>query len=325
MTLEEICRPIQSELTAFEIQFRSSLNSNVTLLNEVVDYIISHKGKRLRPILVFLTANIVGKSSPNTVKAAILVELLHTATLLHDDVVDESDLRRGVGTVNAIWQNKVAILSGDFLFATVLQSLVEIGEGEIFQILSTVTQRMSEGELLQIERNQDYTMDESIYYQLIADKTASLIAATCQLGALTAEPFQSTETVEALRQMGEYLGIAFQIKDDLLDYIGETSKTGKPTANDIIENKITLPLLFALKQVDSPEQQRIIDIFENGISAQRIAEIQKFVKKNNGLTYAQNQANRFIQLANKTLNKFPDSAYKTALTALTQYIIQREK
>lgn len=325
VTLQEICQPIQSDLEKFEIQFKQTLNSNVKLLNDVVEYIVANKGKRLRPILIFLIANIVGNPSPDTLKSAILVEMLHTATLLHDDVVDESALRRGEPTVNTTWQNKVAILSGDFLFATVLQNLVQIGKVQIFNILSIVTQRMSEGELLQIERSQDYTMDESIYFQMISDKTASLIAATCQLGALTTDPPADAETIEELRLLGEYLGIAFQIKDDLLDYFGNESKTGKPIGNDIIENKITLPLFYALKNIDETKRKYIIQLFENGKTAEQVHQIQDFVRANGGLEYAEKKADQYIRRSFDILNRFPDSAYKTSLNALTQFITQREK
>lgn len=325
MTLQEICQPINSELTDFEKQFKSTLTSDVLLLNEVVDYIISHTGKRLRPILVFLSANLSGRSTISSMRSAILIELLHTATLLHDDVVDESELRRGAPTVNTMWQNKVAILAGDYLFAKVLENLVALHENQSFKILSQVSQRMSQGELLQIERSRDYFMDESIYYRLIADKTASLIAASCQLGALTSNSPSSRDQAENLKLFGEYLGIAFQIKDDLLDYVGNQDKTGKPVGNDIIENKITLPLLFVLKNTTTEQSQRIIDIFENDHSAENITEIQQFVKKNGGLNYAEQQAERFIQQAMDILDNYPDSEYKNSLKALTRFITNREK
>jgi octaprenyl-diphosphate synthase len=325
VTLQEICRPILSELTEFENQFKSTLSSDVLLLNEIVDHIISHTGKRLRPILVLLSAKLVGQVTPHAMKSAILIELLHTATLLHDDVVDESELRRGSPTVNAIWKNKVAILSGDYLFAKVLENLVELRENQSFKILSQVSQRMSQGELLQIERNRDYFMDESIYYRLIADKTASLIAASCELGALTSKAPNAAEHAEKLKNFGENLGIAFQIKDDLLDYVGNQHRTGKPVGNDIIENKITLPLLYVLKKMPPEQTRQIIEIFENDQSAENVEKIQQFVRENGGLQYAERQAEKFIQQATKILDDYADSECKKSLQALTRYITNREK
>lgn len=325
VTLEKICEPIQFELETFEKEFKLNLSSDVLLLNQIVEYIISHSGKRLRPILVFLSANLVGKPSKATYQAALLTELLHTATLLHDDVVDESDLRRGAPTVNAIWQNKVAILSGDYLFAKVLEYLVTLEKPVVFEILAKVTQRMSAGELLQIERKQDYYMPESIYYRLIADKTASLIAAACQLGGITALPQRQGESFDTLSQMGEYLGIAFQIKDDLLDYMGDKVKTGKPTGNDILENKITLPLLYALRTAPADKAQQVIGLIDNSVTAADLSFIQNFVMEFGGLDYARSQANHYIQLAYHIIRDIQDSPYKSSLIALAEYIVQREK
>jgi octaprenyl-diphosphate synthase len=325
VTLKEICQPITDELNEFEEQFKLCLNSNVLLLNNVVEYIIAHKGKRLRPVLVFITANMVGRSTDATIKAALLIELLHTATLLHDDVVDESELRRGGATINKTWQNKIAILAGDYLFATVLQMLVELEQVETFKILSEVTRRMSGGELLQIERSRDYSMEEAVYFQLISDKTASLLAASCQLGGLTSNPQQNPTTIDSLKNLGEYLGIAFQIKDDLLDYDGDVKIIGKPTGNDIIENKITLPLSFALKNADQKERQKIIKLFENGNTENKVEIVKKFVRKNGGITYAEERAVQYIQKAGQILVEYPDSEYKTALISLMNYVTQREK
>lgn len=325
MTLNEICKPINQELEQFEEQFKASLNSKVLLLNKVVDYVIAHRGKRLRPILVFLTANTVGKATQRSIISAVLIELLHTATLLHDDVVDESEMRRGGATVNKSWENKIAILTGDFLFATVLQLMVELGDMDTFRILSEVTRRMSGGELLQIERSKDYSMDEAIYFQLISDKTASLLAASCQLGALTSNSAPQMEVVNSLKKLGEYLGVAFQIKDDLLDYVGDAKIIGKPTGNDIIENKITMPLSYALKNASEAERQKIIDIFESENSANEVQTIKSFVQRNGGLDYAEKKANEYVQHAECILSQFPDSESKTSLKLLLNYVTERDK
>ncbi|MCI0513982.1 polyprenyl synthetase family protein [candidate division KSB1 bacterium] len=325
MTLQTICEPIKSDLQNFEIEFKAILKSDVLLLNYIIEHITRLKGKRLRPMLVFLTARMVGDASAQTMKAAILIELLHTATLLHDDVVDESDTRRGEPTVNSIWENKVAILSGDYLLAKVFQFLLEFEETQIFKILAQVTQRMSQGELLQIERKKDYFMDESIYYRLVSDKTASLIAAACQLGGLSARSNGATDFSQSLGQLGESLGIAFQIKDDLLDYVGDSAKTGKPVGNDIMENKITLPLLHALKHTPAGEAEKIIRMIENGVHPSQLQTIQNFVIENAGIAYAEREAERYLQQAFTVLEQFPGSPYRQALQELIHFVVQREK
>ncbi|MDZ7260738.1 MAG: polyprenyl synthetase family protein [candidate division KSB1 bacterium] len=324
MSLQEICQPIEADLQEFETAFKTNLTSDIFLLDEVIDYVLAHKGKRLRPILVFLTCRLNGQVTKETFKAATIVELLHTATLLHDDVVDESNLRRGVPTINSIWKNKVAILTGDYLFSKALTSMVELKNQKVYQVLASATQRMSQGELLQIERDRDYQMEEAVYFRLISDKTASLISVSCQLGAITAA-HNNGQNVEIMKEFGENLGLAFQIKDDLLDYTGNESVMGKPTGKDIIENKITLPLLYSLKRSDRKAAQQIIQIFERGVTADDIEEISSFVKKNGGLAYASQKAQFYSQRACQYLQNYEPSPYKASLIALVDFITTRER
>jgi len=248
--------------------------------------------------------------------------VLHTATLIHDDVVDNSDMRRGAPSVNSIWENKISVLIGDFLFAEVLNNLTKLNDLRLIQIVSRITRQMSQGELLQMEKAHDFQMDEKTYFRLIADKTASLTAATCQLGALTStEP--DPDHVENLRRFGEYLGIAFQIKDDLLDFDGSEKKLGKPIRKDLLENIITLPILYSLKQGSGKTRNEILSLLKNGKSDQQGA-IFKFVRDTGGIRYATEQAEFFIQNANACLDRYADSPYKDSLILLANFITSRE-
>lgn len=323
-TLQEICKPIENHLQEFEEKFTAKLKPNVELLDKVINYIIQNRGKRFRPILVLLTAQMTGKVTENSYLSAIMIELLHTATLVHDDVVDEADIRRGTPTVHKIWQNKVAILTGDYLFAKALLSLVEVERMDVIRILSHAAQRMSEGEMLQIERKNDFYMDEDVYFRLVADKTASLISAACQLGAVTSTNENKSDIFSQMQNFGENLGIAFQIKDDLLDYVGDKNKIGKPVGKDILENKITLPLIYALKNSDTKDSEQIIKIIKNSPSTKDIFEIQGFVKKHEGIDFALEKAHQFANQAINQLNIFSDSPFKTSLIELTKFVTARE-
>ena len=240
MNLTEIIQPIKTELLEFERFFKKMMFSKVKLLNIISHYILRQKGKRIRPTLVFLSAKLVGDINESTFHAATLVELLHTATLIHDDVVDESDMRRGFPSLNSIWGNKVAVLVGDFFLAKGLLLSLKHKEYRFLHITSEAVRRMSEGELLEIQTSRSNDIDEEVYFRIISDKTASLISACCELGA--ASTTDDEVVLYKLKNFGENLGIAFQLRDDLLDYMGETSITGKPVASDIRDGKITLPM-----------------------------------------------------------------------------------
>ncbi|MFQ5627674.1 MAG: polyprenyl synthetase family protein [bacterium] len=323
MRLSEITAPIKDDLNAFEKQFANLLKSDVFLIDKVISYFVARRGKRLRPILSLLVSRLNGNApTSKRYNAAAIVELMHTASLLHDDVVDDSYKRRGFPSINAIWKNKVSVLTGDYLFSKVLVAMFDIRDFHAYDIVSSTAQRMSQGELLQLERSHDYWMEEEIYYRLIGDKTASLISAACQLGAVAAEA--SDEAINRMGIFGENIGLAFQIRDDLLDLLGVEKTTGKPIGNDLRENKITLPLLYALKQAEKREAKRIIRFMKNGIHKKGIKTVVDFIKENGGVAYASEKAEKLMQSAVGELANYENSAYKNVLIKLVEFITTRE-
>ena len=320
--LDKIRKPIEKQLSQLELRFHSIVETDVTLIKEIFTHIVSTKGKRLRPILLFLCSNLYGKSTEKTLEAATIVELLHTATLIHDDVVDNSDLRRGAPSVNSIWENKISVLIGDYLFAEVLYNLTKLDDPKMLDIIASITRQMSQGELLQMEKAQDFQMDEATYFRLISNKTASLTAATCQLGGLSST-MPDDDHVENLRVFGENLGIAFQIKDDLLDYDGSAQKLGKPIGKDLLENIITLPILYSLNQTDESTRKEMLLILENG-QLDKKESIQKFVQKHGGREYANHQAEKYIKQAQECLDRYEESPFKDSLFLLSSFITSRE-
>jgi len=346
--LKDIIEPIKEDLEAFEKEFKAILKSDIFLIDKVVHYLVSHRGKRLRPVLVLLVSRLQPVSAqPNDgtgsaaetrgsfsqnenhdkqLKAAAILELLHTATLVHDDVVDDSYRRRGFPTINSIWKNKISVLMGDYLFSKSLLAMLHLGDLKTFAIISRTAERMSQGELLQVERSRDYWMEEEIYFRLIADKTAALLSASCQLGALTGG--RSDAEIERFGEFGEKVGIAFQIRDDILDLLGEESHTGKPIGNDIRENKITLPLLHALKQAERREAKAMIRLVKKNSSWRSrqsdYRDIVNFIERHGGVTYAMETANRFTEEAVAVLAGYQDSPFKNALINLVRFITSRE-
>lgn len=320
--LNIIRKPIEQELNELESRFRSIIKTDVKLINDIFNHIIATKGKRLRPMLLLLCSNLQGKPTEKAIEAATIVELLHTATLIHDDVVDNSDMRRGLPSINSIWENKISVLIGDFLFAEVLYHLTRLNDPRMLEIIAQITTQMSQGELLQMERAQDFQMDEDTYFQLIHNKTASLTAATCQLGGLCCTQ-PDPDHIENLGEFGHHLGIAFQIKDDLLDYDGTIDKLGKPIGKDLLENIITLPLLHSLKQADETTRQEILSILRNGRLDQK-DKIYDFVRDHGGYDYANQLALYHIQQAERRLERYQDSPYKQSLLLLTKFITSRE-
>lgn len=324
MTLKEICRPIKDDLTEYEREYKRFLKSNVFLIDKVVQYIVAQKGKRLRPILVLLTSRLhdgVALDS-RSLKAAAIMELLHTATLIHDDVIDQSHQRRGMPSLNSVWKNKVSILMGDYLFSKSLLAMLSLKSMRAYAIISETAQRMSQGELLGVERSKDYWMDEEVYFRLISDKTASLLAAACQLGAVAST--DNEENMAAMKEFGENLGIAFQIRDDLLDILGVEKNTGKPLGNDIRDSKITLPVLYALKKAQKKEARRVIRMIKRDAKKQEIKEITAFVEIHGGIKYSMEKAQEFSKQAITTLDRYPDSPYKNSLTNLVNFVTTRE-
>jgi len=307
----------------FENKFKDSLKSNVSLLDRIMHYIIKRKGKQMRPMFVFLTAKLFGKFEENTYRAASMIELLHTATLVHDDVIDEADFRRGFFSINALWKNKIAVLVGDFLLSRGLLLAVKHEEFELLKIMSTAVQDMSEGELLQIEKARKLDITEKVYFDIIRQKTATLIAACCASGANSVG--EDKNTVETMRLFGEKAGIAFQIKDDLFDYTQSTF-IGKPTGIDIREQKMTLPLIYTLNNISKKEKNNIIDIVKNHHeNDKKVAELIELVKENGGLNYAENVMIEYRNEALEILNQFDDNEARRSLELLLNYVVNRKK
>jgi octaprenyl-diphosphate synthase len=320
--LKQIQAPIAIEMAEFEKKFRSFMQSKVKLLDHITQYIVRRKGKQMRPMFVFLTAGVSGAISESTYRGAALIELLHTATLVHDDVVDDANYRRGFFSINALWKNKIAVLVGDYLLSRGLLLSVDNGDFELLKIVSNAVKEMSEGELLQIAKARKLDITEDVYYTIIRQKTASLIASCCEVGAATAG--SSPEIIEKMRLFGEKVGMAFQIKDDLFDY-GE-DVVGKPVGIDIKEKKMTLPLIYALQNTTWVERRKIIyKIRNNSEDKDTINEIIDFVKNSGGLEYSQKIMNNYYQEAISLLANFPESDFKNSLATLVTYTIERKK
>ena len=321
---EQIKQPIAFEMDLFEQKFRLAMSSKVALLNRITHYIVNRKGKQMRPMFVFLVAKMVsnGEILERTYRGASVIELIHTATLVHDDVVDDSDRRRGFFSINALWKNKIAVLIGDFLLSKGLLLSIDNGDFDLLKIISVAVREMSEGELLQIEKARKLDITEDIYYEIIRQKTATLIAACCSLGAASVKP-DSVE-VETMRKFGELIGMAFQIKDDLFDY--GSKSIGKPVGIDIKEQKMTLPLIYVLNNCDKKDKRWLINSIKNhNKDKKRVDEVINFVKNNGGLEYAVTKMKGFQTEALQILQQFPDSEYKSSLELMVNYVIERKK
>jgi octaprenyl-diphosphate synthase len=322
LSLDEIKKPIAGELDAFEGKFKASMQSSVPLLDRITHYIVKRKGKQIRPMFVFFSASLCGGITEATYRGAALVELLHTATLVHDDVVDNSYQRRGFFSVNALWKNKIAVLVGDFLLSKGLLLSINNGDFGLLKLVSNAVKQMSEGELLQIEKARRLDIDEKVYYEVIRQKTASLIASCCACGAASAGA--NDEIVEKMRLFGEKVGIAFQIKDDLFDF--GTDDIGKPLGIDIKEKKITLPLIYALNKSGSTEKKRIINLVKNhNEESEKVSEIINFVRNSGGMDYARSQMEMYQNEAFVILNEFPEHESRKALEKLVRFTTERKK
>ena len=322
LTLKEIQHPITQELSKFENTFKQSMQSSVPLLDIITQYLYKQKGKQMRPMFVFFSAGLCGQINDSTYRGASLVELLHTASLVHDDVVDNANERRGLFSVNALWKNKVAVLVGDFLLAKGLLLSVNNNETNLLRIVSEAVEQMSEGELLQIEKARKLDIKEEIYYEIIRKKTASLIASCCAAGACSAGA--DAETVEKMRLFGEKVGLAFQIKDDLFDF--GLDDVGKPVGNDIKEKKMTLPLIYALNQTSTKEKRYIINLVKNhNENPDKVTEVINFVRSSGGLNYATEKMLQFQKEAFEILEDFPNNEYKKGLQELVKYTTERNK
>ena len=310
-------------MNLFENKFKKSLKTTVPLLDKIMHYIIKRKGKQMRPMFVFLCAKLFGETKESAYTAASLIELLHTATLVHDDVIDESNFRRGVFSINALWKNKISVLVGDFLLSRGLLLAVEKNEFELLKIVSHAVKDMSEGELLQIEKTRKLNITEEVYYEIIRKKTAALISACCAAGASSSKT--NSENISQMKIFGEKVGIAFQIKDDLFDYT-QNPLIGKPTGLDIREKKMTLPLIHTLNQINKKEKSFIINTIKNDSkNSKKVEQIINLVKENKGLEFAENKMNEYYSESIKILEKFDDNEAKDSLKKLVEFVVKRKK
>lgn len=320
LRLEDIKAPIAHEMKEFEFKFRDSMKTHILLLDKIMNYIVKRKGKQMRPMFVFLSAGTCGKINDSTFRGASFIELIHTGTLVHDDVVDDANYRRNFFSVNALWKNKIAVLVGDFMFSRALIHAVEKNEFDLLSIGAEAIKVMSEGELLQMEKARHLDITEEIYFEVIRQKTASLIAACCAMGASSAGAEKSV--VDRMKLFGEKAGMAFQIKDDLFDFGDD--EVGKPVGIDIKEKKMTLPLIYALSKASWLEKRRIIGIVKNeSEKPKKVKEVIEFVKKSGGIEYANQTMNKYHQEAIELLASLPESPYKTSLHQLVQFTIDR--
>lgn len=322
LSIDEIKKPVAAEIDVFESKFKASMYSSVPLLDRITHYIVKRKGKQIRPMFVFFAAGLCGGINESTHRGAALVELLHTATLVHDDVVDNSYQRRGFFSINALWKNKIAVLVGDYLLSKGLLLSLDNNDFHLLKIVSEAVKQMSEGELLQIEKVRKMDVGEPIYYEVIRQKTASLIASCCACGAASAGA--DAETVEKMRLFGEKIGIAFQIKDDMFDF--GLDDVGKPLGIDIKEKKITLPLIYALNKASKSERKNIINLVKNhNEEPKKVAEVIRFVKESGGLTYAATQMAVYQDEAFAVLNTFPQNQFRLGLEQLVRFTTERKK
>ena len=322
--VEQIKEPIYEEMELFEEKFTASMSSKVALLNRITHFIVNRKGKQMRPMFVFLTAKMLnqGKVNERTYRGAAVIELIHTASLVHDDVVDDSNLRRGFFSVNALWKNKIAVLVGDFMLSKGMLLCIENEDFDLLKIISVAVREISEGELLQIEKARKLDINEDVYYNIIRQKTATLLAACCAMGARTVQ--DDDEVVEKMRLFGEYIGMAFQIKDDLFDY-GETA-IGKPTGIDIKEQKMTLPLIYTLNNVSTAEKNWLIQSVKRyNRDKKRVRQVIEKVKATGGLSYAEEKMEEFRQKALVLLLEFPQDPYRDSLEQMVNYVISRKQ
>ena len=320
--VERIKKPIYEEMELFEKKFKNSMSSKVPLLNRITHFIVNRKGKQMRPMFVFLVAKMLGNGKINerTYRGAAVIELIHTATLVHDDVVDESNKRRGFFSINALWKNKIAVLVGDYLLSKGLLLSIENEDFDLLKIISIAVREMSQGELLQIEKSRNLDISEEIYYKIIRKKTATLLAACCEMGAKSVNA--ENENVAKMHEFGELLGMAFQIKDDLFDY--SDKKIGKPTGIDIKEQKMTLPLIHALNVMESSDKKWLINTVKNhNKDKKRVRQAIKKIKEIGGLQFANEKMEFFRSRAIELLKTFPKNTYRDSLELMVNYVIER--
>ncbi len=329
MELDFILSSVKKNLALFDERLKENLNSDSALISQVAGHLVNRKGKRLRPAMVFLSYSACLNSEVNSasdlqvMNVALAIEFIHTATLLHDDVVDQSKVRRGQVSVNHKWNNLVSVLMGDFLLAKSLRLIVETKSSPLLSTISKATENLSIGEMNEVQESHNFDLNEEAYLQIISAKTASLFTASCESGAVAAGAEKKVQ--EKLKKYGQNLGMAFQITDDLLDWVGETEKTGKGLGNDLREGKITLPLIHTLRESDQPSRRKLLKLLKNDFNQEDFDKILSLIKGNGGMEYAQKKASAFGEKALSFLLELKDSKYKKALQDLVSFVIQREK
>jgi len=322
INIDIIKEPIRHELKEFDRFFREAMRSKIGLVDLIARYIVRQKGKRVRPILVLLSAKTCGEVTDRSYRAATLVEILHTATLVHDDVVDDADTRRGLASINAVWKNKIAVLMGDYLLSRGLLLSLEYNDYYFLHSTSAAVKRMSEGELLQIQKSRQLDIDEETYLRIISDKTASLLSTCTDIGCASVSENHAQRTL--MREFGENVGMAFQIRDDLLDYLGRRSIIGKPTGIDVKEKKLTLPLIHALRNAEPRDAREALRVIRNGAKQKGVEWIVSFVRENGGIEYAVSKAEEYAANARQNLLGIPDSPSRQALLQFIDFVTERD-
>ena len=321
LDLKKISEPVEKELDEFKSHFREAIRSKVALVDLISKYILRQKGKKIRPILVMLSAKLCGDVNTRSFTAATLVEMLHTATLIHDDVVDDAKTRRGLASINAVWKNKIAVLMGDYMLSRGLLLALENDECGFLKITSRAVKRMSEGELLQIQKNRKLEVDEETYFRIISDKTASLITACCELGA--ASTSKDKNEIALLSEFGENIGIAFQLRDDVLDYIGKKKIMGKSSGSDLKEKKFTLPLIHSLNSATKKEAKEIVSVVKNGTFSKSRSIVMDFIKEHNGIEYTVQKTAEYCSVAKSKIKDFKPSETKDTMEKFVDFIAGR--
>jgi len=322
--LDKIITPIAGDLLQYEKEFKSALESEVKLINSVSNYLIKNKGKSFRPILTLLCSRLCGQPTINTYKAAAMMELLHVATLIHDDIVDDAKTRRGKPSIKQIWKNKISVLMGDYILSKALINMVSLKDFEALDLISKTAEKLSAGEILQMEKSITRNMTKNIYYDMINQKTASLISSSCELGAITTT--KSDKDRKATSEYGKNLGMAFQIKDDLFDFLGSEFQTGKESGGDVKKNMLTLPLIYSIESTSRKERNRLKAIIrKKKKSSETIMEIKEIIEKSGGFNYANKKLDEFSSNAIDSISSFNDSEIKNSLIELVHFNKDRDR
>ncbi len=319
--LEELIRPVQGELDQFDRKLHAFLKGDSPLISSIAKHLLKSRGKRIRPAILFLTSRAGKYHSDHTVDVSLSIELIHTATLLHDDVVDDSDMRRGTETVNFKWTNLISVLMGDYLFAKAFRLMSSVGSTQLMDAISQATERVSVGELRQIEETSNYDLSEEEYIKIIADKTAALFAVACEVGPILAS--QSNEVRQRFATFGEKIGVAFQIADDLLDFVGDALVTGKEPGNDILTGKVTLPLIYSLRTADKARANSMMEILNNGVNKTGFLKILKYVTETGGIEYAYQRAAEIAREGLEAVKDLDDTEYFKSLKGMVQFSTTR--